>query len=228
MLRNIRISSLVLICLVLLSCSPSRFVRTIPKGQTQLSGTLGGPMQNLFGMTIPTPYTTIAVGHGLKDDLTLFGGLHTTALLFKTLQLDIGATKRLYQADSSGFIPSLSSSFSINSLVDLNEGEYDIYPQIDLNAYWSFGKGNKHFFYLGIATWTDLQPLKAHGEIQETSVLFNPHLGTNLALNKWNLTLEYKVLGLGQSNQDVVVNYAKWHGERSVPGIFVGLAKTIN
>ena len=142
--------------------------------------------------------------------------------------MDIGATKRLYQADSSGYLPSLSSSFSVNSLLDLNEGEYDIYPQIDLNAYWNFGKADQHFIYLGIATWTDLKARKAHDEIQGTSVLFNPHLGTNFALKKWNLTLEYKVLGLGQSNQDIVVNYAKWHGERSVPGIFVCLAKTIN
>lgn len=228
MLRNIRITSLACLCVLFLSCAPSRFVRTIPKGQTQISGTLGGPMQNLFGMTIPTPFTSIGVGHGLKEDLTLFGGLHTTALVFKTLQLDLGATKRLYQADSSGFIPSVSGSFSLNGLVDLNEGENDIYPQIDLNAYWNYGKNKKHFFYMGIGTWADLQALKAHDEVQETAMLFNPHIGTNLALNKWNITLEYKVLGLGQSNQNVVVNYAKWHGNRSVPGIFVGVAKTIN
>jgi hypothetical protein len=215
--------------LTIFSCAPSRFVDTLPKGETQVGFSLGGPMQNLFGLTIPTPYSSVVVGHGLRDDITLFGGLHTTALIFNTLQTDLGVTKRLYKSDSSKlWIPDVSGSFSLNSLIEMKDGVYDIFPQIDLNAVWKYGAKKSNFIYLGLSNWFDLSTFKAHGELQTTPVIFNPHIGNTWQKNNWNFTLEYKVLGLMQSNQNIVVSYAKWHGKYSAPGIFIGCSKTIN
>tara|TARA_B100001094_G_C18135805_1_gene775003 strand:- start:989 stop:1681 length:693 start_codon:yes stop_codon:yes gene_type:complete len=214
---------------IIFSCAPSRFVNTLPKGETQVGFSLGGAMQNLFGLTIPTPYSSVVVGHGLRDDLTIYGGLHTTALVFNTLQTDIGATKRLYKSDSSQlWIPDVSGSFSLNTLIEMKDGVFDIYPQIDLNAIWKYGSKRTNFFYLGASNWFDLNKYKAHDELQKTHLIFNPHIGNTWQKKNWSFTVEYKVIGLMQSNQDIVVNYAKWHGKHSVPGIFIGFSKKIN
>lgn len=215
--------------LVLFSCAPSRYVNTLPKGETQVGFSMGGAMQNLFGLTIPTPYSSVVIGHGLRDGLTIYGGLHTTALVFNTLQTDIGITKRIYQSDSSNiWIPDVSGSFTLNSLIEMKDRVFDLYPQVDLNAYWKYGNKKNNFFYLGASNWFDLNKYKAHNEVQKNPLIFNPHLGNTWQKKNWSFTAEYKVLGLLQSNQNVVVNYAKWHGKYSAPAIIVGFSKKIN
>ena len=228
-MHKIRVISIVFgLYLTLFSCTPSRFVNTLPEGETQVGFSLGGPMQNLFGLTIPTPYSSVVVGHGLKDDITLYGGLHTTALVFNTLQTDLGVTKRLYQSDSSQlWIPDVSGSFTLNTLLEMKDVAFDLFPQIDLNAVWKYGENKNNFFYLGVSSWFDLSKNKAHAEPKDNPVIFNPHIGNTWQKNKWSLTIEYKVLGLMESNQDIVVSYAKWHGKYSAPGIFIGCSKTI-
>ena len=229
-MHKIRVISIVFgLYLTLFSCTPSRFVNTLPEGETQVGFSLGGPMQNLFGLTIPTPYSSVVVGHGLRDDITLYGGLHTTALVFNTLQTDLGVTKRLYQSDSSQlWIPDVSGSFTLNTLLEMKDGAFDLFPQIDLNAVWKYGENKNNFFYLGVSNWFDLSKNKAHNEPKDNPVIFNPHIGNTWQKNKWSLTVEYKVMGLMESNQDIVVSYAKWHGKYSAPGIFIGCSKTIN
>ena len=229
-MHKIRVISIVFgLYLTLFSCTPSRFVNTLPEGETQVGFSLGGPMQNLFGLTIPTPYSSVVVGHGLRDDITLYGGLHTTALVFNTLQTDLGVTKRLYQSDSSQlWIPDVSGSFTLNTLLEMKDGAFDLFPQIDLNAVWKYGENKSNFFYLGVSNWFDLSKNKAHNEPKDNPVIFNPHIGNTWQKNKWSLTVEYKVMGLMESNQDIVVSYAKWHGKYSAPGIFIGCSKTIN
>ena len=229
-MHKIKVISIVFgLYLTLFSCAPSRFVNTLPEGETQVGFSLGGPMQNLFGLTIPTPYSSVVVGHGLRDDITLYGGLHTTALVFNTLQTDLGVTKRLYQSDSSQlWIPDLSGSFTLNTLLERKDGAFDLFPQIDLNAVWKYGENKNNFFYLGVSNWFDLSKNKAHGEPKDNPIIFNPHIGNTWQKNKWSLTIEYKVLGLMESNEDIVVSYAKWHGKYSAPGIFIGCSKKIN
>ncbi|MBI34478.1 MAG: hypothetical protein CMP67_03850 [Flavobacteriales bacterium] len=227
---NYRIVSVVLGAqLILFSCAPSRFVNTLPKGETQIGASLGGAMVNLFGLTIPTPYSSVVIGHGIRDDITLYGGLHTTALLFNTFQTDLGVTKRLYHSDSSNFwVPDLSGSFTLNTLFEMKDYAFDVFPQMDLNAVWKYGSKRSNFFYIGASNWFDLSKYKAHEELQTNAIIFNPHIGNTWQKKNWSLTLEYKVLGVMQSNQDIVVDYAKWHGNHSVPGIFVGFLKKIN
>ena len=83
-MNKYKIASIVLgVHLIILSCAPSRFVNTLPKGETQVGFSLGGAMQNLFGLTIPTPYSSVVVGHGLRDDITIYGkGNQTRSFCF--------------------------------------------------------------------------------------------------------------------------------------------------
>ena len=75
------------------SCAPSRYVRPLEEGQKAITGNLGGPLIKFSGMTIPLPLTAISLGYGLKDNLTIYGGVHTTALSFGVIQGDFGVVK---------------------------------------------------------------------------------------------------------------------------------------
>ncbi len=229
-MKNYSIAFIIMcVYLVVFSCAPSRFVNTLPKGETQLGFSLGGAMQNLFDLTVPTPYSSLVIGHGLRDGLTIYGGIHTTALVFNTLQTDLGVTKRLYHSTTPKFwIPDLSGGFTINSFIEMKDGACDVFPQIDFNAIWKYGDKKSHFFYLGVSNWIDLNKYKAHDELQNKKIIINPHLGNTWQNNKWSFTIEYKILALMQKNENVVVNYAKWHGKYSVPGIFIGFTRKIN
>ena len=143
-LKKIRISISFLLLLII-GCAPSRFVKTLDQGEMAVNGSLGGPLINLFGATIPIPYTTLGMGYGIKDDLTGFGAIHSTSLVFSTLQLDLGVTKRWMLPDSTKkYIPGISSTLALNSMLDLKEGAFDLYPEIDVNAYWNYSKNKNH------------------------------------------------------------------------------------
>ena len=104
-----------LICLLLIiaSCSTSRFVRPLEKGQTATGFDLGGPVIDFADTKIPVPLSSLYIGHGLSNKLTVFGGLHTTALLFGTAQTDVGFTYALWKPGGKGFGLSLSPAANL-------------------------------------------------------------------------------------------------------------------
>lgn len=212
--------------LFVVGCAPSRHVKTLNKGQSAVSANLGGPMINLFGTSVFIPFSSLEIGHGLKDDITLFGGIHTTALLFSTVQTDIGITKRWLQPDSlNKLIPGISTSFVANTMIDTKEGAVNFYPEIDVNAYWEYRKNKNHFIYIGIGNWFDLSINRAHNESQQTHWIFNPHVGHTWQRENWNYNLEFKYLAPNLSNENMVVDYVKIFGSKGASGIYFGVTR---
>lgn len=215
-----------LVVVLFIGCAPSRQVRTLEKGETAVSGSFGGPLINLFGITMPIPYTTVAVAHGVRDDITVFGGLHTTSLMFSTIQTDLGMTWRWFAPDTAKrYIPGFSSNFVMNSLVDLKEGATDFYPEVDLNAYWEYSSKKKHYIYFGVDNWFDLKYKRAHDVPKTNHWIFNPHIGHTWETTNWNYNLEFKYLAPNQSNQKLVVDYAQWFGKKGAPGLYFSISR---
>ena len=104
---------LIAACVIAISsCAPSRYVRPLDEGQKAITGNLGGPLIKFSGMTIPLPLTAISLGYGLKDDLTIYGGMHTTALSFGVIQGELGVVKEFVKPDSlNKFKPGFSIIF---------------------------------------------------------------------------------------------------------------------
>ena len=198
------------------SCAPSRIVRPLEKGEKQVSAHLGGPLMGFVGTVIPMPLTSVSYAHGVSDKVTVFGGIHTTAMLYGVFQTDIGVCYNLYKQDSSRF--GLSVSPVINMAYDKWEGNFKFWPEIDINAYWEFNP-KKSFAYLGVSNWFELVSKRAHDESQENRWIVNPHLGYTYVRKKWNYNFETKYLVPYLDTKPNVVDY-KGVGGKGAVGIY--------
>ncbi len=208
------------------SCAPSRYVRPLEEGQKAITGNLGGPLIKFSGMTIPLPLTAISLGYGLKDNLTIYGGVHTTALSFGVIQGDFGVVKEFIKPDTLlKFKPGFSMSYTTNLLVDTWEKNFKFWPQIDANLFWNFNLKRKDYFYLGVSNWFELAARRAHGEPQLNRWLFNPQAGITFDQPNWSYNVEAKYLAPNFSNQNIVVDYAKPWGENGGLGIYFSISK---
>ena len=221
-MRNIVLA--ISIALVAVSCTSQKIVRPLETGEQQVSANLGGPLIGFGGLTIPVPLTSVNYARGLSDSLTIHGGLQTTSLLYKTLQVDAGATYGLLKPD--GWKPGLSASASLNFLTDFREGNPKLYPQLDANAYWDYG--TNHFMYVGITNWIEFSATMTDGQEQRKQILSGIQFGNTFTTEKWNYTLESKWLAPTRNSGDLVVDYRsyKLNGEsRGAVGIYVGIAR---
>ncbi len=210
-----------LLAIAFASCAPARYVRPLEKGQSKVSATFGGPLINYSGTTIPAPLLGFAAGHGFKDGLTGFAGLHATSLAFGVLHVDAGVVKGLLKPN--GWIPGVSASPVANMMFDKWEHKFSFFPQADINAYWNYGK-KKHYCYLGLANWFDLHSTRAEGEPQTKHWLPVVQVGNTLAAKKWEYTLELKYIAPNYSNRDIVVPYIS-AGNTGAIGIYIGVTR---
>jgi hypothetical protein len=207
----------------ILSCAPSRFVEPLDKGQHAVAFDVGGPLIEYGGAIIPTPISTISYGYGLDSNKTIYGGFHTTSLLFGNFQIDGGATFKLI--DQSGIQPNFSISPAFTFVTRPGEDATNFWPHLDLNAYWNYGK-RKNYFYLGATNWFEPQAKRAHEETTLKRFLFNPQVGHTVKLGNWQLQTELKFLGISESNAFVFVPYKSLLGSRGATGVYINLIKT--
>ncbi len=219
-MKSIAIVSLLGI-LFLSACAPSRFVEPLKKKQLAVGGNLGGPLIDFGGKPIPVPLSAIEVGYGLDSNLTIHGGLHTTALLFGDLQLDAGVTYKFL--NQNGFVPNLSVSPSLNYVQSFNEGVFKLWPQLDLNAYWNYGRKN-NYFYAGFNNLFELSKTMALNQPQKQRWLYNPQIGHVLKGKNqhFQLVTEFKFLGLNQLNPPSFVPWVSVFGKHGATGIYLG------
>jgi hypothetical protein len=247
-----RLSIFLLLC-GLMSCAPSRIVRPLKKGEDRWGANLGGPLIKFGGAVIPVPFTTISYARASTDNLTWFTALHTTSALFNNFQSEIGFCYNLIpQKKVKMFGDSVLFGLSINPVANVGlhiNGERDIittkytvnnprstffsnlklWPQLDVNAYFSYGKNKKNFFYIGLCNWFELNSPYMYNPIKNPNfVYFSPQLG-----NTWNdkkgifsATVELKYLAPNVSNQNKVVDYVR-PGRNGAIGVFIGITKKI-
>ncbi|MCT4580303.1 MAG: hypothetical protein N4A35_02715 [Flavobacteriales bacterium] len=213
---------IITIILVQASCSSSRFVEPLAKKQHAVGASIGGPLINFGGAVIPTPMSSVVYGYGIDSNLTAFGGLHTTALVFNNFHSDLGVTYRLFK--QKDHFPALSSSLNNTIVTSLRTGTTRYWPSIDFNAYWNFSKRN-HFWYLGLSNWFELRAKRAHDLEQLQRWLPNPHAGLTLKSKALQFNIEYKLLGLGQNSHDVFVPYQSIANNKGAMGLYFGITK---
>lgn len=224
-----------LVAILSYSCAPTRFVKPLKKEQKAVSGTLGGALINQFNIVMPIPLTEITGGYGITDNLTAFGSLHTTALLFGVVQLEAGVLKSFIKPDEKGrYKPGFSATFNNNFAVDVWEGNMKYWPQVDANLFWDYkfqlpkgesGKYKVNNVYLGISNWFELSKYRSHEELQKNHFIFSPHVGHRWERAKWDYTFEAKFLAPYLSNQDMVVDYFKPQGKRGAIGAYITILR---
>lgn len=207
-------------------CAPSRFVEPLEKEQWSVGGNVGGPMITPIGAPIPTPLTAVEVGYGLQDDLTVYGGLHVTSLLFGTGQIDFGATYKFL--DQEKYVPNLSASLGGNFAYSPKAKSARFWPTLDFNMYWNYGDRNS-YFYVGMNNYFDLTSTIAFEQPQRNHVVFSPQIGhvfkaTN---NRYQLFAEVKFIAPYKNNKPVFTPYFSVLGNAGATGVYIGFRKMI-
>lgn len=202
----------------LFSCNATRVVKPLDKGEWQVGADVGGPVVN--GSVLPL--SGLHFAHGMHERLSFFGGLHTTALAFQTLQLDFGWCYGV--AKQKGFRPGVSINTVFNPMLGLRSGAFRLYPEISPNLYWEIGE--KHMIYAGMANWFD--PTYGKVEIGK-GYIWNPafQLGYRLQLKRINLCAEYKLLN---ANKDLKIPQATvntWTG-KGAQGFYISFNYRLN
>lgn len=201
-------------------CAPSRIVKPL-KYKEQVAGlTFGGPVINFAGAPIPIPYTTLYYANGIGSNVTLFGSLHTTSLLFANLQTEIGATFDIYKFNKKFAI---TGSNALQVIYNFrNNGKVKVWPSIDLNAYYH-PKEKNSFVYGGLSSWIELNRFKAHQQTKTRTLVPNLQVGYQFVNTKFTHQVEMKYLGLGIANTPNVVDYIGLAGQGAF-GIYYGVS----
>lgn len=191
--------------LILPACTPTRFVKPLDKDESALGFNLGGPLIHFAGTVIPIPFSSVFYGHGLSENGSVSVGLHTTALLYENLQLDLAYTHEIMGQHS--YLPGISLSASSQIITGLREGALRFYPALDFNVYYEYSR-ERHMTYFSFNNWIDPHP----NQIEQGSEyrLWRPSIGLGhlYRWKEWEFGLEYKFLGANQNNTMTVVNYA--------------------
>jgi len=215
----------ILLLLLAASWAPTRFVEPIPEGHTNITASLGGPLFDFVGTTIAMPLTSIAAGYGYSGSLTLFGGLHTTALMFDDLQLDLGALQELTKQDR--LVPAISVSPIANILHAMRDGSSRLWPEADINFYWHYGANDLssgNLVYVTSSNWFDFTSTRADNEPQTRHWFSNIAIGHRFEGTNWQYTTELKYLEAGIANTPNAVGYHGISGNGAF-GIYLGITR---
>ena len=214
-------SHLLLLLLFCAACAPTRYVKPLAKRQSAASLSLGGPLIAYGNATIPVPFLTANYGYGVDSTLTAFGSLNVTSALYGNFQLELGATKQFLEQHT--YLPGLSGTLALNGIYRSADAA-KLYPQLDLNAFWEYGK-RKNYFYIGLSNWFELSQKRTLGETQSNHWIWMPLLGHSFNGKKWNVNLEAKVIAPNLSNKNIVVDYQTPFGSHGALGVYIGYTR---
>jgi hypothetical protein len=217
------------------ACAPARFVEPLEKGEQVLTGHFGGPVAKVPGIgAIPIPFTSIGYGRGITHTTTLMGALQTTSLAFGVGQFEVGASQRIWKNDRMG----VSGQVNVNFLLDFYTGANRIWPQLDANYYFKYGKEwkpvkldrfcveqpkNYNFFYAGMSNWFDFYRIESQGRPNEQLWIPNFQLGHQWIRPKLSYQAEIKILAPTYSNENIVVPYPSLLQNRGAMGLYFGI-----
>lgn len=210
-----------LFLLFIVSCAPERYVKPLAPKQHALGVSLGGPLFKLGENTIPMPFLTANYGYGIDSSLTAFGAVNITSALFGNVQLDLGATRQVLKQQR--YIPALSVT-PVFTIIARPETPFKLYPQVDVNAFWEYGK-HKNYFYLGFGNWFELSSRRTLNEKQKNHWLFFPVIGHCFTGKKWDILLETKILAPNLSNEKLVVEYQTPLKNNGAFGVYIGCTR---
>lgn len=215
-----QICFLLLFCLAL-ACSPSRYVKPLQKKQHAANLSFGGPLIKYGTATIPIPFLTANYGYGIDSTLTGFATFNITSALYGNFQLELGACKQWLKQKK--FRPGFSTSLQLNTIYR-NKEAAKLYPQLDLNLFWEYGK-RKNYFYIGESNWFELATKRTLNEKQKNHLILMPMIGHTFSGRKWNVNIEAKVIAPNLSNENIVVDYQTPFKGHGAFGVYIGYTR---
>jgi hypothetical protein len=230
-----KIASLFILLLIIISCSPSRHVVPLGKKERAVSVSIGGPIVNsrTLDATVPLPMISASYAYGVSKKTTRIGAIHLTSMVFGTYHLEGGFLREWYYNKKSkvGFTSNLMG----NLIFDHREWNFKFYPQVDANLYWHFlgdvhyhcdcpkDRGLNQFLYIGATTWFELDRVSDYNISEGQRVLLNPHLGYNFGSKKLKFNIEAKYYLPYVKRSNTVIDYFNPINEYGALGATFGI-----
>lgn len=235
------IKSIILLLIVgvlVTSCSVSRVIVPLAENQKVVSVSAGGPLVKFENATAPIPLSSISYSYGVKKNLTWTSSIQTTSLAFGVLHFETGVLSNIFYHNKSKLAMSYSPSLAFMS--DIFEWNSRIYPQLDLNLYYYLiGSGGRDcncpgsgsvktplILYTGVSNLFELNGTRTLGTEQDGQFFANPHFGFLLKGKGWRFQAETKYLMSTIDNTGLVVDYAGFNNKGAV-GTYFSYYKTI-
>lgn len=215
------IFSITLCICIFSSCAPSRFVKPLGGKQHAANISLGGPLIKYDKTTIPIPFVTATYGYGFDSLLTGFVSVNITSALYSNVQLELGVVKQLSKQQKA--IPAISITPVFNFIYH-DRNTKKIYPQLDINAYWEYGRF-KNFIYVGVDNWFELSQKRAYEIKQKNHWFFSPMIGHTLVRNKYCINIEAKIIAPNLSNRKLVIDYQTPLKHNGALGVYIGYTR---
>lgn len=207
---------IILLELIISSCAPARIVKPLDKGQKVVGINAGGPLIEFADLTIPMPLSSVYGGYGVTENSTVYGGIHTTSLLFGVYQTDLGLNQRLLEQNK--YIPGITLNPAVNLMTGKWEGAFKFYPELGVNACWNYASKD-HYFYAGSMIWPELEPKDL-----SSPFILSFQAGHTFSTPRWFYTVEARLLGPFKSHKDIVVDY-KGLGNNGAFGVYFSVSR---
>jgi hypothetical protein len=206
--------------LAILSCSPVRCVRSLEKGQSAVSLSLGGPITQVGKIYLPLPMLCMGYNYGLFETADIQGGINFTDLVFGIANVEAGANWRPLFPEN--FRPGFIVSPRLMAMTDFKPGASRLYPEIGLTALWKIRQ--QIYCYVGWDNWIELNDSRDDGAKQHHHVLVAPYIGTDFGNDCWRFQAEVKLytpnLGnKGRPAKNIGV------GDKGIFGVFLGASR---
>lgn len=195
-----------------IGCGVTQPIRPIEEASTEIIASLGGPIIPFGGIAIPVPYLNLGAMYGYSSDLTIYGNVHLTALLFKDVGLDGGFSTRLFPEE--GMIPEITLNGRAYFFWDAFRGNTTrLYPTATVTG--SYLTGEHSLFYFGVDNLVQFT----------TSDLFiSPFIGYRFPVSTaMQLQIESKWMAMNRDTRHGVFEGAGSIGGNGNVGLFFGL-----
>jgi alpha-beta hydrolase superfamily lysophospholipase len=123
----------------------------LPKGESRVIASLGGPYLPQSSPTWLIPYLTVGAMHGLSENMTLVYDVHALMAALGVAGVDVGAAYRL-RAQSSG-VPEVTVLGQAYAFA--GSGGARLYPHLNINASWR--RGEWQLVYVGAEALAQFQ-----------------------------------------------------------------------
>lgn len=125
------------------ACAATQPVRVLPKGQSRIIASVGGPWQPKKSPTVVVPYATLGTMRGLSDRTTLVYDAHVLMAAFGVAGADVGLAHRVRA--QRGALPEITGLGQ--AYLFAGSGGARLFPHASVNASWMHGE--RQLLYLG-------------------------------------------------------------------------------
>lgn len=188
---------LLLFFLIIIGCGSVPSIRPSGEGEKCITFSAGGPVTEIYDMTMPIPYSVLRYRWGMNDVTDIHIGFHTTMAIMGNIAIDGGITRQF--ARQSGWKPAFSAEGSIYGFYHYSEfSSIRIFPEISLIGSYNI-KNRSELFYFGLQNMI---------QYTDPFLVFVPLIGVEVPFwNRLIVNIETKWYGPIEKSDNRAVDY---------------------